>query len=140
MKSRETRIRLKKFQVDEKRRKVAQTETMMAEFDRIASELDREIKLEQDRAGIHDPAHFAYPTYAKAAMGRRENLKRSSDDLRAQLDDAKAMLGEAFEELKKVEMLDQRDHDREKAEENAREQTELDRIAAMRFSTGTAHA
>ena len=140
MKSRETLIRLKKFQVDEKRRKVAQIETMMAEFDRIASELDREIKLEQDRAGIHDPAHFAYPTYAKAAMGRRENLKRSSDDLRAQLDDAKAMLGEAFEELKKVEMLDQRDHDREKAEENAREQTELDRIAAMRFSTCTAHA
>ena len=140
MKSRETLIRLKKFQVDEKRRKVTQIETMMAEFDRIASELDREIKLEQDRAGIHDPAHFAYPTYAKAAMGRRENLKRSSDDLRAQLDDAKAMLGEAFEELKKVEMLDQRDHDREKAEENAREQTELDRIAAMRFSTGTAHA
>ena len=140
MKSRETLIRLKKFQVDEKRRKVAQIETMMAEFDRIASELDREIKLEQDRAGIHDPAHFAYPTYAKAAMGRRENLKRSSDDLRAQLDDAKAMLGEAFEELKKVEMLDQRDHDREKAEENAREQTELDRIAAMRFSAGPAHA
>ena len=140
MKSRETLIRLKKFQVDEKRRKVAQIETMMAEFDRIASELDREIKLEQDRAGIHDPAHFAYPTYAKAAMGRRENLKRSSDDLRAQLDDAKAMLGEAFEELKKVEMLDQRDHDREKAEENAREQTELDRIAATRVSTGTAHA
>lgn len=140
MKSRETLIRLKKFQVDEKRRKVAQIEAMMAEFDRIASELDREIKLEQDRAGIHDPAHFAYPTYAKAAMGRRENLKRSSDELRGQLDDAKAMLGEAFEELKKVEMLDQRDHDREKAEQNAREQTELDRIAAMRFSTGTAHA
>lgn len=140
MKSRETLIRLKKFQVDEKRRKVAQIEAMMAEFDRIASELDREIKLEQDRAGIHDPAHFAYPTYAKAAMGRRENLKRSSDDLKAQLDDAKAMLGEAFEELKKVEMLDERDNAREKAEQNAREQTELDRIAAMRFSTGPAHA
>ena len=138
MKSRETLIRLKKFQVDEKRRKVTQIETMMAEFDRIASELDREIKLEQDRAGIHDPAHFAYPTYAKAAMGRRENLKRSSDDLKAQLDDAKAMLGEAFEELKKVEILDERDHAREKAEENAREQTELDRIAAMRFSAGPA--
>ncbi|MDO9412025.1 MAG: flagellar export protein FliJ [Pseudolabrys sp.] len=140
MKSRETLIRLKKFQVDEKRRKVAQIEAMMAEFDRIATELDREIKLEQDRAGIHDPAHFAYPTYAKAAMGRRENLKRSSDDLKAQLDDAKAMLGEAFEELKKVEMLDERDNAREKAEQNAREQTELDRIAAMRFATNGAHA
>jgi flagellar FliJ protein len=113
---------------------------MIAEFERIATDLDREIKTEQDRAGIHDPAHFAYPTYAKAAIGRRENLKRSADELKAQLDEAQAMLGEAFEELKKVEMLDERDHAREKAEENAREQAELDRIAALRFSSGGAPA
>src|SRR5450756_1972705 len=113
MKSRETLIRLKKFQVDEKRRKVAQIEAMIADFDRMAGDLDREIKLEQDRAGIHDPAHFAYPTYAKAAIGRRENLHQSAGELKAQLDDAKAMLGEAFEELKKVEMLDERDHARD---------------------------
>jgi len=140
MKSRETLIRLKKFQVDEKRRKVAQIEAMIAEFDRMAGDLDREIKTEQERAGIHDPTHFAYPTYAKAAMGRRENLKRSADELKAQLDDAKAMLGEAFEELKKVEMLDERDHAREKAESDAREQDELDRLATMRFNAGGAPA
>jgi flagellar FliJ protein len=139
MKSRETLIRLKKFQVDEKRRKVAQIEAMIAEFDRIAGELDREIKTEQERAGIHDPGHFAYPTYAKAATGRRENIKRSTDELRTQLDEAKAVLGEAFEELKKVEMLDERDQAREKAEANAREQAELDRIATLRFTTGGAH-
>jgi len=140
MKSRETLIRLKKFQVDEKRRKVTQIEAMIAEFDRIAGELEREIKIEQDRAGIHDPAHFAYPTYAKAATARRENLKHSTDELRVQLEDAKVALGEAFEELKKVEMLDERDQQREKAEENAREQTELDRIAALRFNAGGAPA
>ena len=132
MKSRETLIRLKKFQVDEKRRKVAQIEGMIAEFDRMAGDLEREIKVEQDRAGIHDPAHFAYPTYAKAAIQRRENLKRSADELRAQLDDAKNALAEAFEELKKVELLDERDQVRERAIENAREQAELDRIGAMR--------
>ena len=140
MKSRETLIRLKKFQVDEKRRKVAQIEAMIAEFERIAGDLDREIKTEQDRAGIHDPAHFAYPTYAKAAIVRRENLKRSADELKTQLDDAKAVLGEAFEELKKVEMLDERDQQREKAEANAREQSELDRIAALRFGANGATA
>ncbi|HEY5280736.1 MAG TPA: flagellar export protein FliJ [Pseudolabrys sp.] len=136
MKSRETLIRLKKFQVDEKRRKVAQIEAMIAEFDRIAAELDREIKIEQDRAGIHDPGHFAYPTYAKAAINRRENLRRSAGELKAQLDEAQAALGEAFEELKKVEMLDERDQAREKADVAAREQAELDRIAAIRFSAG----
>ena len=140
MKSRDTLIRLKKFQVDERRRKVAQIEGMIAEFERMAGDLEREIKTEQERAGIHDPAHFAYPTYAKAAMQRKENLNRSADELKVQLDDAKATLGEAFEELKKVEMLDERDHAREKAEDNAREQAELDRIAAMRFNAGGAHA
>ena len=108
MKSRETLIRLRKFQVDEKRRKVAQIEAMVAEFERMATDLDREIQAEQDRAGIHDPAHFAYPTYAKAA------------------------LGEAFEELKKVELLDERDQVRERAAENAREQAELDHIGMAR--------
>jgi flagellar export protein FliJ len=132
MKSRETLIRLKKFQVDEKRRRVAQIETMIAEFERMAAELDREIKLEQDRAGIHDPAHFAYPTYAKAAIVRRENLKRSAAELKSQLEDAKAALGEAFEELKKVEMLDQRDQERERAAMNAKEQAELDSVGLMR--------
>jgi flagellar protein FliJ len=129
MKSRETLIRLKRFQVDEKRRKVTQVESMIAEFERIAAELDREIKAEQDRSGIHDPAHFAYPTYAKAAMQRRENLKRSVADLKLQLDDAKAALGEAFEEMKKVELLDERDQMRERAEEEAREQAGLMRSA-----------
>src|SRR3977135_2193791 len=132
MKSRETLIRLKKFQVDERRRKVAQIEGMIAEFERMVGDLDREIRSEQERAGIHDPAHFAYPTYAKAAMGRRENLKRSADELRIQLDDAKGALGEAFDEMKKVEMLDERDHMRERREEAARKHAELDTIGLMR--------
>src|ERR1700754_3391678 len=107
---------------------------MVAEFERMATDPGREIKTEQDRAGIHDPAHFAYPTYAKAAMQRRENLKRSVSELRGQLDEAQAALGEAFEELKKVELLDERDQMRERAEEEAREQAELDAIGLMRTS------
>jgi flagellar FliJ protein len=132
MKSRETLIRLKKFQVDEKRRKVAQIETMIAEFERMAADLEREIRVEQDRAGIHDPGHFAYPTYAKAAIARRENLKRSVDELRTQLEDAKLALGDAFDELNKVELLDERDQMREREVENVADETGLDTMALMR--------
>jgi flagellar export protein FliJ len=133
MKSRETLIRLRKFQVDEKRRRTVQIETMIADFERMCADLDREIKSEQDKVGIHDPAHFAYPTYAKAAKQRRENLQRSADDLKVQLDEAKAELAEAFEELKKVELLNERDMASERAEENAQEQRELDTIGIMRI-------
>src|SRR6202047_1938408 len=132
MKSRETLIRLKRFQVDEKRRQVAQIEAMIAEFERMTADLEREIKTEQERAGISDPGHFAYPTYAKAAMQRRENLQRSADDLKVQLEDARGALAEAFEEMKKVELLDERDQMREREEQDAREQAELDAIGLMR--------
>ena len=118
MKSRDTVIRLKKFQADERRRKVMQIEGMIAEFERIAGDLEREIRLEQERSGIHDPSHFAYPTYAKAAMQRRENLMRSADDLKIQLDDAKEAFADAVAELKKVELLDERDQMRERSSES----------------------
>ena len=129
MKSRETLIRLRRFQVDEKRRKVAQIEVMIAEFERIATDLEREIKAEQDRAGIHDPSHFAYPTYAKAAMQRRENLRRSAADLKQQLEQAKGALEEAFEEMKKAELLDERSQMRERVDDSVCDPAELMRSA-----------
>ncbi|MGL4441674.1 MAG: flagellar export protein FliJ [Bosea sp. (in: a-proteobacteria)] len=128
MKSRETLIRLKRFQVDEKRRRVAQIEMMIADFERMANELDREIKAEEARSGINDTAHFAYPTYAKAAKTRRDNLQQSADNLRGQLDEAKAALAEAFEEMKKVEILDDREKTAERAVQSARDQASMDAI------------
>ena len=78
MKSRsESLIRLKKFQVDEKRRQVTQIEMMIADFERMASELDQQIEIEQQKTGISDVAHFAYSTFAKAAIARRDNLLAS---------------------------------------------------------------
>ena len=77
-------------------------------------------------------SHFAYPTYAKAAIQRRENLQHSADELKVQLNDAKDALADAFEELKKVELLDERDQMRERAEAAVQEQRELDAIGLMR--------
>jgi flagellar export protein FliJ len=109
MKSRDTLIRLKRFQLEEKRRRVRQIELMVAEFARISGELDREIAAEEKRAGISDPRHFAYPTYARAASARRDNLKSSIAELAAQLEEAKAAELEAQAELVKVEALESRD-------------------------------
>jgi len=132
MKSRETLIRLKRFQLDEKRRRVAQIEGMIAEFDRMAADLDREVAAEEQKSGISDLAHFAYPTYAKAARTRRDNLKRSADDLKTQLEDAQAELGEAFEALKKVEILESRERSAERAAENARDQAAMNQLGLAR--------
>ena len=134
MTSRETLIRLRKFQLDERRRRVAQIEAMIGDFERMAADLDREIKAEQDRAGIHDPHHFAYPTYAKAAMARRENLRRSAGELRVQLEDAKAALDEADGEMKKVELLDERDQLRDRQTDGPGDPARVDAPGLMRSS------
>jgi flagellar export protein FliJ len=116
MKSRDTLVRLKRFQVEEKRRRVAQIESMINEFARMANDLDREIALEEQRAGISDQSHFAYPTYARAARSRRDNLLRSSAELREQLDEAKASFDEAMAELGKAQSLDGREKNIERPE------------------------
>ena len=67
MKSRETLIRLKKFQVDEKRRRVAQIESMIADSTAWRPTSTARSQPSRSAPASHDPAHFAYPTYAKAA-------------------------------------------------------------------------
>ncbi|TCT13381.1 flagellar export protein FliJ [Tepidamorphus gemmatus] len=128
MKSRDNLIRLKRFQVDEKRRKVAQIETMVADFQRMADELDRQIAEEERRVGITDVTHFAYPTFAKAAMQRRDNLRGSVAGLQQQLEEAREELAEAFQELKKVELLEERNQERDRQAEIKRSQSEMDGI------------
>lgn len=112
MKSREGLVRLKRFQVEEKRRQVAQIEAMIADFERMAKELDDQVVVEQERSGIHDTTHFAYPTFAKAAMQRRDNLLASADELKEQLRVAEEECAEAVEELGKYAAIAERDIER----------------------------
>lgn len=109
MKSREPLIRAKKFQIEDARRRLAQIDTMIADFERMAVELDRDIALEEQRSGITDPAHFAYPPLAHAARGRRDNLRRSVEDLTAQRTAANAVLTEAEADLALAEAADDLD-------------------------------
>jgi len=109
MKPREGMLRLKRFQVEERRRQVAQIEAMIAEFDRMAKELNDQVLAEQERSGIRDAGHFAYPTFAKAATQRRDNLTASEKSLQEQLARAKAAYDEAVAELEKAEAIAERD-------------------------------
>jgi flagellar FliJ protein len=118
MKSRDAVIRLKRFEVEEKRRKVAEIETMIGDFNHMACDLDRQIAIEQERAGVSDVNHYAYPTFAKAAIERRNNLATSVAGLEAKLALARGELEEACEDLKKIELLQERDAERMRPEQS----------------------
>lgn len=105
MRSRETLLRLHRFRTEEKRRQVADMDFMIQDFTRKYDELDAQVKFEESRNGVTDPAHFNYSLSAKAARGRRDNLMRSIAELKDQLAEAQAALAAEEEELRRVEML-----------------------------------
>ena len=138
-KSRKSLIQLRKFEVDERRQTVGDIETMMGELQQMTIDLERQIEVEQEKAGVSDVNHYAYPTFAKAAIQRRDNLKTSIGELGVKLEEARDQLAEAFEELKKIELIDERDAAQVRAHEAAQEQAELDEIGINMSLSRDAH-
>jgi|SRR5215470_15434910 hypothetical protein len=112
MKSREIALRLKRYDAEEKNRKVAELELMIRDFEQMAGELDRQIAAEEDRTGIKDANHFAYSTFAKSAAQRRLNLTTSVTDLKSKLALARDEYEDALAEVRKIEAGESRDTDR----------------------------
>lgn len=105
MRSRETLLRLHRFRTEEKRRQVADIDFMIQDFTRKYEELDAQMKFEESRNGVTDPAHFNYSLSAKAVRSRRDNLMRSIAELRDQMADAQGALAAEEQELHRVELL-----------------------------------
>src|SRR5262245_38462506 len=70
---------------------------LIADCDRLAADLDQEVRNEENRVKIHDPDHSAYSIYARATASRRDNLRRSAEELRAHLAKAEKALFELGE-------------------------------------------
>ena len=135
MKSRDTLLRLKRFHLDEKRRRVAQIELMIAEFDRMSADLDRDILAEEQKAKISDPITSPIPLMPgrRCSAGTISNGPPASS--KASSTTPARDVEEAFDEFKKIELLDGRERAAEIAAESQREQAEYDRIGLSQHLT-----
>ena len=106
MKSRENLVRLKRFQVNEKRRQIMQLDMMIAEFDRMANELELQIAAEEKKSGISDVNHFAYPDLRQGGPRPPRQSQELAIRPRATEKTAESLLAEAEAELSKAEMLE----------------------------------
>jgi flagellar protein FliJ len=106
MKPRDAALRLRRFEADEKKRKVADLELMIRDFEQMATDLERQIRAEEDRTGVRDANHFAYSTFAKSAAQRREKLLSSAAELRAKLESALRERDEALDQLTRTDLPD----------------------------------
>ena len=104
MRSRDTLLRLARFKLQERQRQAMGLESMIAEFLRKQDDLDALINAEEARSGVTDPEHFNYPTTAKAARARRDNLLDSVADLNDQLAEVRAAYADEEAELNRLEL------------------------------------
>ena len=102
-------LRACQFEVNEKHRKVRDLDAMIGEFRQMVINLDHQIISEQEKSGISDVNHYAYPTFAKAAIQRRDNLIVSIEDLEAKLENAQAEMQDANADLSKAQEFDNRE-------------------------------
>jgi flagellar protein FliJ len=80
------------------KRRIPLMRQLIVECDGAAAKLDQEVRTEEDRVKEHDPAAVTYSTYAKATASRRDNLRRSAEELRAHLVKAEKALRELGED------------------------------------------
>jgi len=128
MKSRKSLIQLRRFEVDERRQMVTDIEAMMGKCKQNVVDLERQIEFEQERSGVDDVNHCTYPPFAKAAIQRRDNLKNSVRKLESKLEEARDNWAEAYEELKKIDLIE-----RGRTQITAQEQAEFDETGLMQI-------
>jgi flagellar export protein FliJ len=129
MKGLPTLIRVRQWELEEKRRKLADLEGLAAQLDEAIARLDDEVRMEQGIAGASTEVNFAYAPYAQAAIERRRTLVASLQDVRQQIEAAREEVAMAFQELKKYEIAQDNRRKRARVEANRREQIVLDEIA-----------
>ncbi len=105
MRTKNSILRFHRFQFEEKQQHVNEIDVMIGEFNRKMSELEQQIEAEETRSGVADPAHFNYSMTAKSLRNRHDNLIKSIEDLNGQRDNIKAQADEAEAELRKVELI-----------------------------------
>jgi hypothetical protein len=124
-------IRLHKWKLEEKRRKLAELERLRGGLLAQGERLGREMAAEQEAAGTTLDAARGYAPYAEAAILRRRTLERSLDNIAQQIVLARDEVTVAFQELRKHELLAERRLQLARAAEARSDQTALDEAGAQ---------
>ncbi len=129
MKGLATLIRFKKWNLDEKRRALAELERLERNLRTELSDLADELQSEQVAAQSSLESGFAYADFARSVRLRRDRIDESLASIEKQAEAARDEVAEAFEELKRYE-LTQAGRERDaRAQAERREQQTLDEVA-----------
>ncbi len=132
MKRGDTLIRLRRFRVDEMKRRMATLDGMKADAERKLADLEDSVARERQRAGDSDIGRLAFPSFLRSIESRRENLRATLKEIERERVTAQADLNSAFQDLKSLEFATEQQAKRAQEIEARRAQSRLDEMALVR--------
>ena len=128
----DTLLRLKRFRVDEMKRRIAAIDAMRADLERKLADLDDNVAREKQRAGDSDIGRLAFPSFLRSIEARRENLKNTLKEIEREYASAQLDMESAFQDLKSLEVATDQQAKRLSEMQTRRAQARLDEMALVR--------
>ncbi len=126
-----TLVRMRKWALDEKQRELGEMLGVLGNLEAEKNALEQAVLAEQKIAAENpELAGFAYGGFASAVIAEREAIEKMIADQEAKIDAFRDEVADAFKELKTAEIAERNRLEAERAEEDKKEQDELDEIGA----------
>ncbi len=132
MKRRDTILRLKKFGVDELKRRLATLDEMKADLEHKLTDLEDSVVRERSRANDSDIGRLAFPSFLQSIDVRRNNIRATMKDLEKERTAVQDDLAAAFQDLKSFEVAEEERVRRATEAQSRAQQSRLDEMAIVR--------
>ncbi|HTC83517.1 MAG TPA: flagellar FliJ family protein [Rhizomicrobium sp.] len=128
----DTLLRLRRFRVDEMKRRIAAIDAMKIDLERKLTDLDDNVARERQRAGDSDIGRLAFPSFLRSIESRRENLRTTLKEIEREQMAAQVDLSNSFQDLKSLEIAVEQQNKRLSEIQARRSQSRMDELALVR--------
>ena len=132
MKRRDTMLRLKRFRVDDLKRRMATLDGMKDDLERKLCDLEESIARERQRSNDSDLGRLAFPSFLRSIDNRRDNLRATLDELDRERGQVEGELTIAFQDMKGLELAMEQQAKRAADLEARRSQPHIEGLAMAR--------
>jgi flagellar protein FliJ len=122
-------VRLHRWNLDEKRQKLAELERFRARMVSNIDSLEADLEREQAAATRSDITSISLPSFIKATIDRRHKIEGSIADIDISINAVRDEISQAFQEFKKYETAHDNHQRREAIKQARREQTAADEMS-----------
>lgn len=132
MKRRDSLMRLKRFRVDDLKRRMTTLDGMRADLERKLNDLEESVARERQRANDSDIGRLAFPSFLRSIETRRENLRTTVKEIERERAQCQGELTTAYQDLKSLELATEQQAKRVAEIEARRSQSRVDEMAIVR--------